>query len=380
MVAVVTRGEQGQEDVYWAVLFVLQQLCLEDRHAMTIGDLGGTGVLIALIDVCQRPMEGLESVNHTILSNILNAIWLTCCYEGNGDLSAYNEEKGPIDALLGLLCQLRESAAALHDTRRRLRDDFMDVKPSEPAFDPTLVVLRTLERLSALKAYRGQITGAGGIEHCVPVLKHDNLEHRVTALAVCQNLMVDNSLEFVVLGGTQCVAQMLASPYEVEHSAAQNMCLHLFRVRGDLLSLASDLVACGCLAVCASLAQAANKAVARRSLSVLGVVCRYGPEDYSFLLAQERGFVSAVVSMLRDSNLASLQQATALLWYLTRVEATHLQLVHAGAVPILKDLLSRAQDPTLLHNTMGSLRRLECFDDLGENYTLPDTDRPVIQW
>ena len=99
------RGRNDACEVYWAVLFVLQQLCLEDRHAMAIGDIGGPKALLTLLD----DRHDFEPIPHTIITHILNTIWLLCCYEGNGDLARYDEARGPIPALVSLLCQLREN-------------------------------------------------------------------------------------------------------------------------------------------------------------------------------------------------------------------------------------------------------------------------------
>eukprot|EP01063_Lacrimia_lanifica_P008007 TRINITY_DN15146_c0_g2_i1.p1 TRINITY_DN15146_c0_g2~~TRINITY_DN15146_c0_g2_i1.p1 ORF type:complete len:555 (+),score=200.89 TRINITY_DN15146_c0_g2_i1:105-1667(+) len=375
MVKIIT-GAGEEDDVYWAVLHVLQRLCVDDRHAMVVGDLGGAPALLALIGA-ERGTASHETVNHTMVCNVLNALWLIACYEGNGDLASYDEMQGPIPAMLSLLGQLSSDSPAMglsglnpkHNPLRDIVDDgAVAAAPCGEGLDPILVVLLALERLSALKVYRGQITGGGGIEKCVPLLAHRGLRHRITALRIIHNLMVDNSLEFVVLGGVQKVVSLMVAPSEMERTAAVRLALHLYRVRGDLVSLAGDMVATGCLAVCCDLLCHGNADLARSGLSLLSLICQHGAEDYSFLLYEEERLIPGLCAVLRSDHLPSKQQATALAWYLTRVEAIHQRLINAGVVPILNNILRHATDSVLHHNTVGCLQRLECFDDLGHDY------------
>ncbi|KAJ9470098.1 hypothetical protein DIPPA_32723 [Diplonema papillatum] len=389
MVHIVLRGDRDEE-LHWAVLFVLQQLCLDDKHAMSIGDIGGTRALILLIDGNQKPGPRVETVNHDALTNILNAIWLICCYEGNGDLSSYNERDGPIVSMLNLLTALNEDGAlTARDSRptmaEHLRQDYMGWEAERDELageDPVFVLLTALSRVSALKTCRGQITAAGGIEACVPLMQHVRMANRIAAVGVVQNLMVDNSLEFVIIGGVPVVLAMLAAPAEEEYMHALRMCLHLFAVRGDLQSMATDMVSCGALAVCADLIQSHNQEAARGALALLSLLCKHGVEDYSYLLCQEKRMVEATAELLRDTHVPTLQQATAMFWYLTRVlaDAAHTSSVVTSSIPVLKRLLSTAADPVIHHNVIGCLTKLECFDDLSEDVFSPAPTLPTIQW
>ena len=232
-----------------------------------------------------------------------------------------------------------------------------------------------------MSRYRGQITSEGGIEHCVPLLSHGKVSHRITALRVAHNLMVDNSLEFVVLGGVVPLCAMLASSNKAENAAAVRTCVHLFGVRGDLGSLVADMVGSGCCGACSVLMRGADAAVARRAIILVGLLCQYGTEDYSYLLFKEKGFIKGVVTLLKSDKLATLLPASAMFWYLTRVEEAQQTLISSGAIPRLQYIFSRASEVSLLHNVGGALKRLECFDDIGDNLDLLDPSAgSAIRW
>eukprot|EP01064_Diplonema_japonicum_P006687 TRINITY_DN1452_c0_g1_i1.p1 TRINITY_DN1452_c0_g1~~TRINITY_DN1452_c0_g1_i1.p1 ORF type:complete len:519 (+),score=76.55 TRINITY_DN1452_c0_g1_i1:63-1619(+) len=374
LVKIILRREREGE-LYWAVLVVLQMLSVEDRHAMAIGDMGGAPALVELLDV----PRGTTTINAVVISNILNAIWLICCYEGNGDLSSYSDEKGPILSILNLLTHLREeSTASILATNKILKQEmlqtFSDLGSND---DPILVLLTTIEKLSLLKAYRGHITAAGGIEHCVPLLLHSKTPHRVISGEIIRNLMVDNSLEFVVLEGVQKGVGLLTSSSNVEVMTGLRLFLHLYKVRGDLASLAGDMVSSGCLSICCELLLRESSDIPSHAVSLLALICKHGQEDYSFLLSQEPGMIQGIVQLLFSKKTHTLQHATAIFWYLTRITGTHQLFINSGSIPVLQQLLKYHDDPIVRHNILGSLEKIECFDDLGQDFFAPPHESSI---
>ena len=390
LVRIASRSPPDQDknipELELAVRFVLHQLCVDESYAITISDVGGPSPLISLITATSESPD-FEQSNQTIITNILNAIWLVTCYEGNGDLASYNESQGAVPSILRLLSALVEDSNTYH---KRLHSSAGIVLSRLPTASVTTAVdssirilLLTLQRLSLLRTFRGGITAAGGIEFCIPVMGSiSDVSHRVLAARIIKNLMIDNSLEFVVLSGIQSLCPLLASQNDEEKNAAVEVMLHVYTVRGDYGSLSSDFVSCGGLSLCNNLLQSNDENISRNGLILLCETCKHAPEDYSYLLSQEPDLINGIVRHINSTSTHHIIQCcTAIIWYISHVESLHQTLVNTSFIHNLRRL-SKHPNSSISGNALGTLKRLDWFDGLEEDENLfSAVDRAhVIQW
>lgn len=313
-----------------------------------ITEVGGAGALLALLE---------DPPDCAVVENVVNSIWFLCCTEANVDLRLYDAERGLEASLMSLVLRVLQAKERPADHR--------------PAWaSPEVTALRPLvgamHRLALIDHYRRRLTEVGAIETCVKLLDADASEERVTALRTLSLLLVDNSVEFVAVGGVPVVAHMLwpTVGHPSEHGAALDLCAQLFELRGDLECVAEQLVQANAVPALVALLRTDDP---NDALRVLCYLVQHGPSDTPLIAANEHALVPTLLALLRGGDLSTQSMSAGLLWSLCLLgdEVTE-QVLLKGGVPFLKEL-QRSADPVVRHNATGVLRCLECFDDLEQD-------------
>eukprot|EP00668_Euglena_longa_P014565 GGOE01018555.1.p1 GENE.GGOE01018555.1~~GGOE01018555.1.p1 ORF type:complete len:475 (-),score=148.87 GGOE01018555.1:158-1516(-) len=329
---------------------LLQDLCHDDEVVLRISEVS-TGLEV-LVQLLEAPPD------RDVADNVLHAILFVCCREATGQLQRCEDRSDLTAALLELVREELE--------QRPLPGGGSLLPTTTPGgVDMLRVLVVTLYRLSLLENYRRRLAESGAVEVCSLLLRTDAPANRIVALQALYHIMVDNSVEFVVLNGVQPLAAMLCSKVPEECSMALDMALRLFDLRGDLVSIADQLVTFGALTVLAPLLAQSHPTVRQNALHLLCCIVRHGPEDYLFPLSLEPGVVDGALAVLKYDEGEAQALAAAFLWLLCQRGTGDVpdQIIQQGGVPLLQRLRDSC-DATVRHNVIGCLKCLECFDGL----------------
>eukprot|EP00667_Euglena_gracilis_P009626 EG_transcript_9786 len=322
---------------------LLQDLCHDDEVVLRIGEVStGVEVLLALLEA---PPDS------DVKDNVLHGILFLCCGEGTGQLQRCEDRSDLTVALLELLGEELDQHAP---PGTRL-----------PGVDVLRVLVVTLYQLSLLERCRRRMAQAGAVAVCIRLLRTDEPANRIVALQTLYHVMVDNSVEFVVLHGVQPLAGMLGAKVPEECSMALDMALRLFDLRGDLTSVADQLVASGALRRLGPLLAQPHPALRHNALRLACCIVRHGAEDHVVPLSLEPGVVGGALALLKHDEAGAQALAAAFLWLLCQRGAGDVpdQIIQLGGVPLLQWLRDSC-DATVRHNVVGCLKCLECFDGL----------------